>query len=81
MALPAVHRSPTESIAMSEGYSSYPLGEYSAENRCVDRRYRLGKKEGRQGRVDLRGTGSIDGGSLYWEMGVSPLTVPIDRYF
>jgi hypothetical protein len=45
MALLAVHRVPTESMARSEGYASYPLAEYSAENRCVDRRYRLGKKE------------------------------------
>ena len=45
MALPAVYRSPTESIAMSEGYPSYPLVEYSTEDRCVDRRYRMGKKE------------------------------------
>jgi hypothetical protein len=45
MALPAVHRSPTEPIAMSESYSSYPLAEYSTDNRRIDRRYRLGKKE------------------------------------
>jgi hypothetical protein len=30
---------------LSEGYSSYPLAEYLTEDRCVDRRYRLGKKE------------------------------------